>query len=390
MNKLRSLLASWFGDGGAGKLGANLAGKLKRVPGASLAGKARKGWGVGLVAAVVLAALLWLGVRPGGRPAQAGTWRQGDWWVVSTRVPRDAARMATLGWSDGPVYRFTVRDAAKVKGSACWRVELEQLPAGGQPIRLASLFYTRDRLVLVDARYYAPGGQEVGWPSAAAYIRLPVVLPRLDRVAQGRSLSVPRQGVVLRAEALEPAPGQTQVWSDGAPWWVRFNADGLLRAELTDSSWWHQQRRPSQNWRQTLKGSPGEMPSTPYQQGSAAPTATTPPGSAEAPTPATKRPVTVKLWLDGQLAGETREGEVPWQQGTVPLSMYRRGEQAGVLYFSVLDPAAGKLRLDRLVLIRPEYLDQPLSDLEGVWAGNGPLKLATGKVKVEIQMGAPH
>ncbi len=346
-----------------------------------------------LVAAGLLGVLLWAGVRPGGLPSQAGgAWRPGDWWVVATRVPPDALRMATLGWSDGPVYRFTVRDAVRTRGTACWRLELEQLPAAGPTVRLADLFYTRDRLVLVDARYYAPGNQDVGWPSAAAYVRLPVVLPRLEGVAQGRPVAVPRQGIVLRAEALEPAPGQTQVWSDAAPWWVRFSADGIVRAELTDASWWHRDRRPSLNWRGVLKGSPGDAPPGPYRLGSAAPaaipTASTA-GNTRAADAAATRPVTVRLWLDGQLAGELRQAQVAWRQGTVPLPLSaRRGQQVGVLYLSLLDPAAGRLRLEHLVMTRPEYLDQALSGLEGSWAGRKPLKLAAGRLRVEIEVGA--
>lgn len=351
---------------------------------AKLRSAARRYW----LSLLLIGALGGVGIgvfSPDLHPTRGGPWHRGDWWVVSTRLPPDPLRMATLNWVPGPTYRFTVLEARRARGQDCWRVALDQLPAAGAPARLAELFYTRDRLALVDGRYFAPGGQVIDWPAAMTYLQVPVVLVRLEGVARGRPVNVPRRGFNLKAEALDVAPGQTQVWSGGAPWWVRFYAEGRLKAELVDASWWYSDRRPDWDWRQVLEGPAGDTPFDPFQ-----PLPRTVPSAAAGETaPARERPVGVMVWLNGQIVGELKQGKLPWQRGTAVLSLRsRREEQVGVLYFSLIDPDAGRIRLERLVLTRPQYLDRSLVDLEGVCSGGRPLSLTSGDLRVQIELGA--
>lgn len=348
----------------------------------------RRFW-VPLLLAAIFGGYYWIGAPFGPEGGASGAWRRGDWWVVTTRVPPSHLRKAPSGWPAGPTYRFIVQRAERWRGQNCWLVRLEQLPAGAglsQPV--ADLYYTRDRLMLVGGRYFGPGGQVLPWPEAAAYLRLPVELPRLQSKPEGRPVRLTRRGIDLQAEALDLAPHQTQVWSSQAPWWLRFSLDGVLEAELTDTSWWNPPGRRSLDWRRVLTGPEGQTPLSPFslqQDGLLLPaTAPEPAGPAEG----VGLPARVKatLRLDGVLTAEVRGAEVPGRRGTYVLPLYSAaGSEVGVLYCSVLDAAAGRVRLDRLVLTEPEYVDRALNGMEGVWTASGELHLAQGNLAVHME-----
>lgn len=317
----------------------------------------------------------------------SGPWQRGDWWVVTTRLPPSTLRKAPSGWLPGPTYRFTVQRPERWRGENCWLVRLEQLPTGaGLPSPVAALYYTRDRLVLVGGHYFGPGSQVLDWPEAAAYLRLPLELPRLEGKPRGRPVELHRRGLSVQAEALDLGPRQTQVWSGQAPWWVRFSFDGVLEAELMDTSWWNQPRRRSLDWRQVLTGPEGRAPTSPFSLG---PESSAVPASADlgqAGGPA--RTIAATVRLDGQLAGEVRQGQVPWQRGTYVLSLASAaGRQVGVLYVSLLDMKAGRVRLDRLILTEPEYVDRTLSGMEGEWGASTALELVGGDLTIRMEKG---
>ena len=330
--------------------------------------------------ALLLAVAVYLAVRPfPSLPGRSGGWRPGDWWLVTTRVPAAHLRKAPTGWVAGATYRFTVEDAEHWRGKDCWRVRLDLVAGDGVPQPLATLYYTRDRLSLAGGRYFGPGRLVVNWPEASAYLPLPVDLPRLDRMAPGRPMEERKQGRRLTAEALDPAPGQTQVWSDQAPWWLRFEADGIMQAELKDASWWQESTIRSVVWRRTLTG-PESPPSVgPFSLAPAQP----PRPAAAGP----RRVVSLSLEMGGHLAGEVREAELSWQPGTYALPLTLDGRAVGILYCSVLDPARARLRLDRVVLNQPEYVDRALSGLEGEWSPFGGLDLAQGDLQVHVERG---
>jgi len=307
-------------------------------------------------------------------------WRPGDWWLVTTRVPAAHLRKTPSGWVPGATYRFTVMDAERWRSEDCWRVRLDLMTADGVPQTLATLYYTRERLSLAGGRYIGPGRLVLDWPDAIAYLPLPVDLPRLEQVPRGRPLEERRKGRRLKAEALDPLPGQTQVWSDQAPWWLRFEADGIVQAELADTSWWEGRTARSVNWRRTLTG-PGNPPAVgPFSV-----------GPTEAPRAAVagpQRTVSLTLEMAGHLAGEARGVTLPWQPGTYALPLTLDGRAVGVLYCSVLDPTRARLRLDRVVLNQPDYVDRAFTGLEGEWPEAAPLDLVSGDVTAHVERGA--
>lgn len=349
----------------------------------------RRFW-VPLLLATVFGGYYWIGAPfgPGGGGVPEA-WRRGDWWVVTTRVPPSHLRKAPSGWLPGPTYRFTVQRAERWRGQNCWLVRLEQLLAGaGLPSAVADLYYSKHRLVLVGGRYFGPGGQVLPWPEAAAYLRLPVELPRLEGKPEGRPVRLSRRGIDLQAEALDLGPGQTQVWSGQAPWWIRFSLDGVVEAELIDTSWWNRPGRYSLDWRRVLTGPENRAPMSPFslQQGGLPLPATAPEPAGQAERVGPPAHVAATLRLNGALTAEVRGAELPGRRGTYVLPLYSAaGAQVGVLYCSVLDPAAGRVRLDRLVLTEPEYVDRTLNGMEGVWSASGEIHLAQGDLAVHME-----
>lgn len=338
----------------------------------------RRYWAL-LLLPLVLAGYLALQRAP-QTPARTTGWQPGDWWLVATRAPAAHLRRTPSGWLPGATYRFTVVGAESRGGQDCWQVRLDLVMADGAPQALATLYYTRERLSLVGGRYFGPGGLVLDWPEALAYLPLPVDLPRLDRTAPGRPLEESKNGRILKAEALDPAPGQTQVWSDQAPWWLRFEADGILQAELADTSWWDGATKRTLNWRRILTG-----PASPPAVGPFSIGPTEPPRPAAA---GPQRIVSLTVEMGGHLAGEARGANLPWQPGTYALPLTLDGRAVGVLYCSVLDPAQGRVRLDRLVLNQPEYVNRVLTGLEGEWPEAAPLDVASGGVRVHMERGA--